>query len=243
MNRLMINGVKVYPFTSFESLIAYVLEHPGILVAINAGKISKATDTTRALINRNIGYCDGVGAVKALKRLGVKNARKLAGCELWLKIIESTLHSNSSYYFVGGKQEIIDEVIQKLQVDFPGINICGYRNGYISSEEERELLIADIAVKRPKVVFVAMGSPKQELLMEEMQKVNPDAIFQGLGGSFDVYVGKFKRAPQWWIDHNLEGVYRNIHDPNWKRFKRLWDDFVFIMKLYLGKYDGKTINN
>ena len=82
-----------------------------------------------------------------------------------------------------------------------------------------------------------------KLLMEEMQKVNPDAIFQGLGGSFDVYVGKFKRAPQWWIDHNLEGVYRNIHDPNWKRFKRLWDDFVFIMKLYLGKYDGKTINN
>ena len=49
---------------------------------------------------------------------------------------------------------------------------------------------------KPDVVFVAMGSPKQELLMEEMSEKHP-AIYQGLGGSFDVYTGRVERAPKW----------------------------------------------
>ena len=63
-----------------------------------------------------------------------------------------------------------------------GIHIIGYRDGYIKANEERERLIKDITEKRPDVVFVAMGSPKQELLMEEIQHRHK-AIFQGLGGS------------------------------------------------------------
>ena len=78
-------------------------------------------------------------------------------------------------------------------------------------------MLDDIATKKPDVVFVAMGSPKQELLMEEMAERHP-AIYQGLGGSFDVYTGHVKRAPQWWVDHNLEYVYRLIKEP--KRIKR-----------------------
>ena len=62
-----------------------------------------------------------------------------------------------------------------------------------------------------------MGSPKQELLMEEMMRRHP-AIYQGLGGSFDVYTGHVKRAPRWWVDHNLEFLYRLIHQPS--RIKR-----------------------
>lgn len=79
-----------------------------------------------------------------------------------------------------------------------------YRNGYLKTPEERKALIEDIAEKKPDVVFVAMGSPKQELLMEEMLERHP-AIYQGLGGSFDVYTGAVKRAPNggWTIIWNL----------------------------------------
>ena len=62
-----------------------------------------------------------------------------------------------------------------------------------------------------------MGSPKQELLMEEMSKLHT-AIYQGLGGSFDVYIGKVERAPKWWVKHNLEWAYRLIKQPS--RIKR-----------------------
>lgn len=216
MNKITLNGVEVMPFTSVESLLDYVDANKGILVAINAEKILHATPQSRAIINRNIGYCDGAGAVKALQQKGVKDVCKIAGCELWLKIVDK-YHDSKSFYLVGGKQQVIDETVSKLRQEYPGMNIVGYRNGYFSGDEEIAQLVDDIAAKKPDVVFVAMGSPKQELLMEDMKKRH-EAIYQGLGGSFDVYTGNVKRAPKWWVDHNLEFAYRLIKEP--KRIKR-----------------------
>ena len=70
----------------------------------------------------------------------------------------------------------------------------------------------NIAALKPNVVFVAMGSPSQELLMEEMQR-HHKATYLGLGGSFDVYTGETKRAPSWWLQNNLEWAYRLIKQP------------------------------
>ena len=83
-NRVILNGVKVYPFTSFDQLLTHVEREKGILVAINAEKILHATDQTREIINRNIGYCDGSGGVLAMKKPGHAEVVKIAGCELWL---------------------------------------------------------------------------------------------------------------------------------------------------------------
>lgn len=231
-NRVILNGVKVHPFTSFSQLLSYVKGRKGILVAINAEKILHATEQTRAIINRNIGYCDGIGAVMALKKHGYKEVVKLPGCELWLKIIDSLYRERKTFYLVGSKQEVIENTVQKLKQDFPGIQIINYRNGYIKTEEEKQALLEDITEKRPDVVFVAMGSPKQELLMEEMLERHP-AIYQGLGGSFDVYTGNVKRAPKWWVDHNLEFAYRLVKQPS--RIKRQIHLVRFLLLVKLGK--------
>lgn len=216
-NRVELNGVKVHPFKSFDELLNYATGRKGILVAINAEKILHATDQTRNIINRNIGYCDGFGAVMALNKRGYKDVAKIPGCELWLKIISALYKEGKSFYLVGGKPEVIEATVAKLKEEFKGIEIANYRDGYINSEKEREALIQDVAEKKPDVVFVAMGSPKQELLMEEMS-LRHQAIYQGLGGSFDVYTGTVERAPQWWIKHNLEWAYRLIKQPS--RIKR-----------------------
>lgn len=216
MNKVSLNGVEIFPFDSEQQLLSFVDEHKGILVAINAEKILHATEQTRRIINRNIGYCDGAGAQMALKQKGYKDACKVPGCELWLKIV-ARFYKEKSFYLVGSKPEIIEETVGKLRQEFPDIRIAGYRDGYIHSDEEKELLVADVVAKKPDVVFVAMGSPKQELLMEEIQRQHK-AIFQGLGGSFDVYTGHVERAPKWWVDHNMEFLYRLIREP--KRIKR-----------------------
>lgn len=231
-NRETLNGVKVHPFKSFDELLEFVNGRKGILVAINAEKILHATDQTRSIINRNIGYCDGIGAVMALKKHGYKDVAKIPGCELWLKIIASLYKEGKTFYLVGGKQEVIDQTVAKLKEEFKGINIVAYRNGYIKTDEERAALIADVAEKKPDVVFVAMGSPKQELLMEEMSQQHA-AIYQGLGGSFDVYTGNVKRAPKWWVDHNLEFAYRLIKQPS--RIKRQIHLLRFLFLVQLGK--------
>ena len=203
--------MEVYPFTSRDQLMRYADEHKGIMVAINAEKILNATEQTRAVINRNIGYCDGTGAVMALKQKGYKDVCKIAGCELWLEIIRQ-FHASSTFYLVGSKPAVIKETVEKLHAQFPDIKIIGYRDGYLKTPEEKDALLNDIYEKKPDIVFVAMGSPKQELLMEEMQKRH-QAIYQGLGGSFDVYTGHVERAPRWWLDHNLEFAYRLIRQP------------------------------
>lgn len=227
------NGVGIFPFPTMQELLEYAKEHRGILVAINAEKILQATDETRAIINRNIGYSDGAGTVLVLKKHGY-HAEKLPGCELWLRIIASTYKAGTSFYLVGGKQEVIDETVKKLRTEFDGINIVNYRNGYIKTDADREDLIKDIAERKPDVVFVAMGSPKQELLMEKMLDKHPSAIYQGLGGSFDVYSGNVKRAPKWFLDHNLEWAYRIFTD--FSRLPRLMNVIRFYINVQLGRY-------
>mgnify|MGYP001092875111 CR=1 FL=1 len=229
--RVTLNGVKVYPFRSFKELLAFAMEHKGILISINAEKILHATPETRGIINRNIGYCDGIGAMYAMRQKGHPEACKLPGCELWLQTA-TTYYKEKTFYLVGGRQDVIDETVDKMKRQFPGIRIVGYRNGYLHTKEERKALIDDIAAKKPDIVFVAMGSPKQELLMEDMLHRHL-AIYQGLGGSFDVYTGHVKRAPRWWIDHNMEFLYRLIKQPS--RIKRQIHLIKFAYLLMLHK--------
>ena len=216
MNTITIDGVKIYPFSSSSELINYVDDHKAMLVAVNAEKILHATQHTREIINNNTGYSDGIFTVQALKQKGAKNAVKIPGCELWLDIIEH-FKNDRTFYLVGAKQKVIDATVEKLKASYPQLNIVGYRNGYIKTDKERAALIDDIAQKKPDVVFVAMGSPKQELLMSEMQQRHK-AIYQGLGGSFDVFTGNVKRAPKWWVDHKIEFAYRLFKEPS--RIKR-----------------------
>ena len=230
MKRIEVSGVKIYPFKSHEELMEFVEGQKGILVAINAEKILHATDQTRGIINRNIGYCDGVGAVMALKKKGCKDVVKIPGCELWLKIVETWYRKGKSFYLVGSKPEVIDATVKRLQKDYSGIKIVGYRDGYIKSDDEKNELLKDIVEKKPDVVFVAMGSPKQELLMEEMHEFH-QAVYQGLGGSFDVYTGNVARAPKWWVEHNLEWAYRLIKQPTRIRRQIHLVRFWFLVKL------------
>lgn len=235
IDRVELNGMKVFPFRSPKDLLTYVDSHKGILVAVNAEKVTKATDQTRAIVNNNIGYADGAGVVVAIHELGRPDAVRIAGCDLWLDIIKEG-RNDKSFYLVGGKQDVIDETIVKLKKDYPNLNIVGYRNGYIKTDEEREALIQDVVEKKPDVVYVAMGSPKQEILMADMMKVHP-AIYQGLGGSFDVYTGRVKRAPLWWQKHNLEFLYRFLKQP--QRYKREYYRLKFLYWLINGKFKKK----
>ena len=217
MEKSCLRGVDVYPFRSADEIIDFADRRKGILVAINAEKVMFATDDTRRIINNNIGYCDGSGPVLALRQKGFKDVCKVAGCDLWLNIVDR-FHSVKSFYIVGASEDVNACVVEKLRTEYPGIRIAGRHNGFFSDDKEREALISDIAETKPDVVFVAMGSPRQELFMAEMQMKHPDAIYQGLGGSFDVYVGRHKRAGKWWSDHHLESLFQIIHEP--KRIKR-----------------------
>ena len=232
MKSSLLNGVQTYAPKSREELMDYAMKHHKIMIAVNAEKILHATDESRHIINRNLGYPDGVGAVWGLRKKGLENVIKIPGCELWLEIIKQ-YYKSKTFYLIGGKQVVLDQTVLNLKRDYPGIKILNYRNGYIKSEDEELSLIEDVKTHKPDVVFVAMGSPKQEYLMEKLYQKHK-ATYQGLGGSFDVYTGKVLRAPNWWVKNNLEWAFRLLKEPS--RIKRQIHLIRFIILLYFKMY-------
>ena len=226
-----INGFKVYGFDTRKKLISHIKESPCILVAINAEKIYAGNGEVKRISQNGLGYPDGIGAVKALKSKGAKNAIRIPGSELWLDII-SSLNKEDSVYLVGATNEVIEATVAKLNTIYPSIKIAGYRNGFLN-ENDILNLEKDIIEKKPSVVFVAQGSPRQERLMQRLQQGH-QAIYMGLGGSFDVFTENVKRAPRIFRENGLEWFFRLLSQP--KRIKRQWVYIPFLINLYRGKY-------
>ena len=138
---------------------------------------------------------------------------------------------NKSFYLIGAKQNIIEKTVKKLRKQYKGIEIINYRNGYFNDNEDYKLLYEDILRNKPDIIFVAMGSPLQEKLIINLQDLHK-ATYMGLGGSFDIYVGKLKRAPDIFINLNLEWAFRLIREP--QRFSRQLILIPFFLKFCLG---------
>jgi UDP-N-acetyl-D-mannosaminouronate:lipid I N-acetyl-D-mannosaminouronosyltransferase len=201
----------------------------GILVAINAEKIAHADPLITGLTARHLAYPDGIGAVLALRRRGIP-ANRTAGADLWLTILRRYA-AERSFLLVGGSEEVIRAVSKRLLGQYPGIRLRS-RNGYLS-EADVQALAAEIGEWRPDFVFVAMGSPRQEILMDRLFSEHP-AVYMGLGGSFDIYAGRKARAPRWVQGIGMEWAYRLLREP--VRLRRLPGYLRFAAMLAMGRY-------
>lgn len=229
MNFQFINGIKTFIPNSNNELIDHAIENKKILFAINAEKIIKSSNSQKSIINKNFGYPDGIGAVWELRKRGFKNVKKIAGCDLWLGIVDR-YYLSKSFYLIGARQDIIEKTAKKLRKQYGGIKIINYRNGYFDNKEDYESLYEDIVRNKPDIIFVAMGSPIQEKLIINLQNLH-EATYMGLGGSFDIYAGKLKRAPDIFINLNLEWAFRLIKEP--KRLSRQLSLIPFFFKVLL----------
>ncbi|NER09903.1 UDP-N-acetyl-D-mannosaminouronate:lipid I N-acetyl-D-mannosaminouronosyltransferase [Muriicola jejuensis] len=221
----VLNKKKIYAFTSKKEFLSFIRNKHKILIALNAEKLNKSDPKLDKIINENIGYPDGIGAVWALKRKGIR-AVKIAGAEFWLDIIKQ-FKDSKSFYLIGSSQEVIDQTVQKLRSEFSELCLKGYRNGYLL-EGDIEKIESELKLHKPDIVFIAMGSPKQEFLMERLMKYH-SALYMGLGGSFDVYSGKKKRAPKGYQKFGLEWLYRLLNEPT--RFGRQRSLIKFFFRI------------
>ena len=118
------------------------------------------------------------------------------------------------------------KAIENLKNEINGINIVYYHNGYFDSDDT---IYQDLLQKSPKLVLVAMGSPKQELFIYNAKKVIKPCLMIGIGGSLDVWSGCIKSAPKIFRILGLEWLYRTVTQP--KRLKRIFPTLpLFIIK-------------
>jgi UDP-N-acetyl-D-mannosaminouronate:lipid I N-acetyl-D-mannosaminouronosyltransferase len=230
MEKAKLGNISCFTFNSRKQFLDYIRDKKLILVAVNAEKIVKDDNKLAEIINTNIGYADGIGAVKALKKKGYKDVIRIPGSEFWLDIVKE-FSVEKTFYFIGSTDDVIEETVKKLKSEFNELKILNYHNGFLE-EEDKELIINDIKAKKPDVIFVAQGTPRQEYLMAELIK-HHKALYMGLGGSFDAYVGKVKRAPKFFQNLGLEWFYRLLQQPT--RIKRQKSLVKFYYKMLMGK--------
>lgn len=176
---------------------------------------------------------DGIGVVKAAKMVSVDVKERIPGIEIAEKLFEFANESKKSLYLFGTKQEVLNNLKEKIENNYSNIKLLGMTNGYVENKEEE---FQKIIKKEPDIVLVALGIPAQEKLIYKYFKDFKKGIFVGVGGSFDVLSGTKKRAPQIFIKTNTEWLYRILKEP--KRIKRFWDSNVkFIFKIRKEKND------
>src|SRR5699024_5376415 len=157
--------------------------------------------------------------------------QNIPGIEYSKKLIAICAKNGFPIALLGAKEEIVQKAKANLLKEFENLNIVYARNGYFSKEDE-ENIKSEMTQAAPKAVFVALGAPKQEFMIQELKKSMPEAVFVGVGGSFDVWSGVVERAPEIYQKLGLEWLYRNVKEP--QRFKRIFPALpLFLIRVII----------
>lgn len=161
---------------------------------------------------------DGVGTVLASRLLKSPVKEKIAGIDVVKEVLIKANEEGRSIYLLGAKEEVLIKCVESIKHEFPSLRIGGFHNGFFDLNNCDDI-IEDIKLSKPWAIFVAMGSPRQEIFIERIMPIVNTKIFMGVGGVFDIFAGELKRAPKWMISLGLEWLYRVIKEPF--RIKRL----------------------
>ena len=231
----MLDGLSISAHSSLQdaadSLWVGDQLQTGKLVAMNAEKVLKVREdrTLKSILQSNsLLYADGISMVWYLRKNGFR-AAKVAGCDLWVALMERAAARDIPVLILGATESINSMTAKKLTREFGAKNLMR-RNGYDYDEKAIQECIDSF---KPKIVTVALGSPKQEYLIQRLYEHYPSALYMGVGGTYDVYTGSLKRAPQWMLKANIEFLFRLAQQPS-RMFRQL-HLLKFFWLSFLGK--------
>jgi N-acetylglucosaminyldiphosphoundecaprenol N-acetyl-beta-D-mannosaminyltransferase len=210
-------------------------------VSVNVDKLSKASKD--AELRRIINGCalinaDGMPVVWASRMLGKPLKERVAGIDLFECLVKRAAEKGWRVFFLGAEEEVVQDVRRMYQEKFPALQVAGVRNGYWRAEEEAAV-VRQIAESRADLLFVAISSPKKERFLGQYQGDMKVPFAMGVGGSFDIAVGKVRRAPPWMRRFGLEWFYRFLQEPR-RMFKRYFIDDAYFLWLLLKEFASRA---
>lgn len=243
--RITILGVQIDVLSVVET-IELVEEYvkkkvPLHLMGVNADKINECNRNPKLkqIVNScGIINADGASVILASEYLGENLPERVAGVDLMMDLVELSSKKGYRIYLLGAKKNVVEKTEKVLRDKFKSINIVGAHDGYFS-DDQWDSISDDIKKSAPDFVFVGITSPKKEYLIEYMQDRGNNAVFMGVGGSFDVISGLIPRAPLWMQKANLEWLFRVMQEPK-RLFKRyFFGNFSFIKAIINEKREMK----
>lgn len=179
---------------------------------------------------------DGIGIIYGSKFTNNPIKYRVAGYDCVQGVFELIKNTDKTVYFFGGAPGIAERAKDAMEKKHSGLKIVGVADGYFDAEKEKQI-IAEINEKKPDLLLVGIGFPKQEKwIYNHMQSLNVK-VAVGVGGSFDVMSGNVKRAPKIFIKLGLEWFYRLITQPS--RIGRMMVLPLFMLVVIKNKVFGK----
>ncbi|MCB9689616.1 MAG: WecB/TagA/CpsF family glycosyltransferase [Alphaproteobacteria bacterium] len=156
-----------------------------------------------------------VGADGAPVARAVRSPR-VPGIELAEALLRLAPERGWRVALVGARPDVVTSVATLLRER--GVDVVLARDGMFAEDEERAAA-AQVAESRAQLVLLALGTPKAELFARRWGPAMGAGLVMGVGGSFDVWSGRERRAPAWALASGLEGAWRWLGAPR-ARFGR-----------------------
>ena len=200
---------------------------------VNVAKI--VTMTRNEELNQDVASADvinidGAGVVWGARLLGVEVPERVAGIDLMQNLFAMCAEHGFRPFLLGADDQVLRDTVARLRREYPTLEIAGWANGYFAPDEESRI-VAQINDARTDCLFVAMPTPRKERFLARYRDVLCASFVMGVGGSFDVYGGKVRRAPVALQKLGLEWLYRVAQEPRrlWRRYYDTNTRFVMLL--------------
>jgi N-acetylglucosaminyldiphosphoundecaprenol N-acetyl-beta-D-mannosaminyltransferase len=183
---------------------------------------------------------DGMSIVWALKLLGRKGVDRVYGPDLMLACCQYGMGRDWKHYLFGSTPDVLEELKKRLHANMPGLQIAGMHAPPFREEvklESREV-IEQINQAAPDLVWVGLGSPKQEFWIHKHRGELSASVMIGVGAALDFLSGSKLQAPRWVQRSGLEWLYRFVQEPRrlWGRYSQYPRFAVLLAGQLLGVY-------
>ena len=184
-----------------------------------------------ALEDAAIVTADGMPLVWMLKALGAGHASRVYGPDLTPMLLEAAAQQGIPVGFYGGTNAVLSSLVDQVERRFPTLRVA-YREAppfRPLTPEETERTIAAIRASGARILFVGLGSPKQDVWMHQVSSRIP-AVLLGVGAAFDFLAGAKSQAPRWMMCAGMEWIFRLASEPRrlWRRYLRHNPRFVVL---------------
>ncbi|MFC5512260.1 WecB/TagA/CpsF family glycosyltransferase [Massilia jejuensis] len=203
-------------------------------VVVNVDKLVKASrdEGLRRIINAcALVNADGMPVVWASRLLGKALKERVAGVDLFEALMRRSSERGWRVFLLGARAEVVAAVAEAYRRRFPELVVAGWRDGYWQGEAEEAQVVEQVRASGADLLFVAISSPKKEQFLGRWQTTMRVPFAMGVGGTFDVAIGRVKRAPRWMQRAGLEWLYRFLQEPR-RMFRRYFiEDMAFVWLL------------
>lgn len=235
VTRVTLFGVEADPLTMDQTVEAVLdMVRCGSThqhVCLNAAKVVEldhSPELARVISACDLVSVDGQAVVWASGLLGQRVPERVAGIDLFARLLEEAARLRLGVYLLGAHAETVDRVRTRAEELFPGLRVVGARDGYWAPDEEAAV-VADVARSGADLLFLAIPSPRKELFLERHAEALAVPFLMGVGGSFDVLAGKTRRAPGWMQRMGLEWCYRLAQEPRRMLRRYLVGNSAFVL--------------